>query len=350
MMTKVTKCILLDDHRLELYWDGGVQGSDDVENVFVSVGGNERHLHVWKEPEEWDKGCVYEKEKRRTTLYVEECLYPYETDQLSLSFSGRVTGEDGGPVEKSVRCVPEYHPFYQKYTKSKCGIVIKSSADVSDEAHAIAAAAVDHMLSHLPEIAAVMRHFHAEVAIYGLDETAFDIPEHRIGYRILLRPAEGFGGVTNQPVTSVSERNLLRIVEGPHETHYPNECIMAHEFGHAIHLIGINYCSDQTKAKEFLHTYENARRLGRWPKTYAISNYAEYFATLTAIWFNAMSESPDGTWDGVRGPINKRDELKEYDPEAYAFFESIYPQENFSGRWAETPRFFNLDGSRMRHI
>ena len=148
------------------------------------------------------------------------------------------------------------------------------------------------------------------------------------------------------PVTSISERNLLRITEGPHATRYLNEFIMAHEFGHAVHLIGLNYLPDRTKANELLSAYENARRLGRWPNTYLIGNYEEYFATLTTVWFNVMAESADGTWDGVRGPVNKRDELKEYDPEAYAFFESIYPREGFAGRWSETPRLFYPDGSR----
>lgn len=345
-MTEVTKCVLLDNHRLELYWSGDVRGSDDAENVAVSVGGVPRRLHVWKEPEEWDRGCVYETEKRRTTLYVEECLYPYDAEKISVSFSGRVTDADGASVQKVMRCVPQYVPYYEKYTESSCGIVIKSSAKVSDEAHAVAAATADHMLSRLPEAAQVMRHFHAEVAVYALGEDAYDIPEHRVGYKVLHRPVEGFGGVADLPVTSISERNLLRITEGPHATRYPNEFIMAHEFGHAVHLIGLNYLPDRTKANELLSAYENARRLGRWPNTYLIGNYEEYFATLTTVWFNVMAESADGTWDGVRGPVNKRDELKEYDPEAYAFFERIYPREGFAGRWSETPRLFYPDGSR----
>jgi len=347
-MIQVTKCILLDNHRIELYWDSAVKGSDDAANVFVSVAGSERHLHVWKEPEEWDRGCVYEDGKRKTTLYVEECLYPYDTEKIRISFSDGVKGADGAGVEATIHCTPQYLPFYRKYTASKCGIVIKSSGAVSDEAHRAAAAAADLMLSRMPEAAAIMRHFHAEIAIYALSEDVYDIPEHRFGYRVLHRPVEGFGGVSDLPVTSISERNLMRMLEGPHATRYPNEFIMAHEFGHAVHLIGINYCRDQTKAQELLRAYENACRLGRWPKTYAIGNYEEYFATLTTIWFDVMAESSDGTWDGVRGPVNKRDELQKYDPEAYAFFRSIYPEEYFAGQWAETPRFFNPDGSKRK--
>ena len=345
-MARVTQCILLDNHRIELYWDGDVTGSDDAGNGSVSVAGKAKHLHVWRDPEEWDKGCVYEDGKRRTTLYVEEFLYPYEAEKIHISFSDGVKARDGGEVERSVDCAAQYRPFYRKYTASKCGIVIKSSGAVSDEAHRVAAETADLMLGKMPEVAAVMRRFHAEVAIYALNEDVYDIPEHRFGYRILHRPVEGFGGVSDLPVTSIAERNLLRVLDGPHATRYRNEFIMAHEFGHAVHLIGINYLADQTKAKELLRAYENACRLGRWPKTYAIGNYEEYFATLTTIWFDVMAESNDGTWDGVRGPINKRDELKEFDPEAYEFFRSIYPEEHFGGKWAETPRFFHPDGSK----
>lgn len=345
-MTSVKECILLDNHRLELYWDGDVHGSDIAENVSIAIRGKQKRLHTWDEPEEWDKGCLYEAEKRKTTLYITECIYPSDVDAITVSFSDGVTGQDGRPVKKDMACAPVYSPYYEKYTTSLCGIVIKSKAGIADETHKYAAAAADHMLSRIPDVADVMRRFHAEVAIYGLDEDAYAIPEHRIGYKVLRRHVEGFGGITDLPVTSISQSNLLRILEGPHMTRYPNEFIFAHEFGHAIHLIGISYLNDQRRAKKFLQIYENACRLGRWPKTYAINNYEEYFATLTTIWFNVMAESADGSWDGVRGPVNKRKELKEYDPEAYEFFASIYPEEDFSGAWAKTPNFFDPDGTR----
>lgn len=100
-MTKVTQCVLLGSHRPELYWNGDVCGSDAAENVLVSVTGQVRHHHTWEEPEEWDRGCVYEAKKQKITLFSEECLYPYDTDKISVSFSDGVIGADDGPVEKS---------------------------------------------------------------------------------------------------------------------------------------------------------------------------------------------------------------------------------------------------------
>ena len=51
-----------------------------------------------------------------------------------------------------------------------------------------------------------------------------------------------------------------------------------------------------------------ARTLAR--NSYAISNSDEYFATLSAIWFNVMNEcAKDDGWDGTRGPINTRRRL-----------------------------------------
>lgn len=345
-MTEVLQCILLDNHRLELYWNNEISGAENVDNYKVTNGNKAFHLHVWKEPEEWDKGCLYEKERKRTTLYLEECIYPYHLCDLTITFSEEIKDLFDHPVKRNLECRKEYKPFYEKYTISQNGIVIKSSRNVSDEAHAIASKAADHMLEKIPDVAAVMRRFHAEIAIYGLDEYVYDIPEHRYGYNVLHRPVEGFGGVSDLPVTSVSECNLLRCTEGKHATRYINEFIMAHEFGHAVHLIGINYCRDQKLAEKLLTCYKNACDAGRWPKTYAIGNYEEYFATLTSMWFGVMAESADGTWDGVRGPVNTRKEMQIYDPEAYDFFAEIYPEEGFGGKWEHTPNLFNIDGTR----
>ncbi len=87
------------------------------------------------------------------------------------------------------------------------------------------------------------------------------------------------------------------------------------------------------------------KNAGKWPNTYAISNYEEYFATLTTIWFNVMEEGKDGQWDGIRGPVNTREELMRYDREAYEFFKEFYPDKGFPIPWNETKNLYDIDGN-----
>lgn len=75
----------------------------------------------------------------------------------------------------------------------------------------------------------------ARVAIYGPHEDVYDIPEHHGSARIMDRPVKGYGGMIGDPVTSISAANIERITVGMHQTRYPNESILAHEFGRAIH-------------------------------------------------------------------------------------------------------------------
>ncbi len=51
----------------------------------------------------------------------------------------------------------------------------------------------------------------------------------------------GYVGVIEDPITSISPANIERIAEGVRQTRYPNESILAHEFGHAIHLLADIY-------------------------------------------------------------------------------------------------------------
>ena len=49
--------------------------------------------------------------------------------------------------------------------------------------------------------------------------------------------------------------------------------------------------------------------------------------------------------DGVRGPVNTRAELKEYDPRAYAFFAKIYSHEYLPEPWNEYQDLYDIHGN-----
>ena len=221
---------------------------------------------------------------------------------------------------------------------------------MSDRAHEAAAQMIDILLEKLPETADRMRELHAELAIYALDEDAYDIPEHRAGCLYMNRPVEGYGGIDENPVTSISEANILRVLEGTYQTRYKQELILAHEFAHAIHLIGIKNLADQTLYCRSIEVYEAAKAAGKWPGSYAISNFEEYFATLTTIWFNVMEEGKDGAWDGVRGPVNTREELKRYDTGAYEYFSQLYTTRQLPYPWDTVRNEYDIDGTKYQEV
>ncbi|WP_018750642.1 hypothetical protein [Paenibacillus sanguinis] len=331
----------IDFHRIEIMWRSDVEGAGNPRSYLVELDGKVLPVYLNEDKEAWDSWCVYEQSKRRTTLYLQKPIELGDLGKVKLSVIGSIRDKPHNQLIKLEGYpIKSLESFYTRFTRSSSGILIKSSDNVDFEIHQRACTIIEIMLGKRPEITRKLVEHGAALAIYGLQENAYDVPEHRGGADFLHYEVEGFGGMTDIPVTSVSEKNIMRYTEGPYQTKYKHESILAHEFGHAIHLIGINNLEDQTLAGELVNAYKHAVDHRLWPNTYAISNYEEYFATLTAVWFNVMAESKDGSWDGVRGPVNTRDELKSYDPVGYAFFASIYPECTFPEPWSSTPNQF----------
>lgn len=345
---EIRKARMIDTRRLEVFWSQAVVNSQYSENIGVYHKGRRIATYERSNDEEWDRGTVYEEGKRKTTYFMNEeidCTHMVEYS-IQVLKNIRSTDVPGIPADPQRSYTITYEPYYTKFTTCACGVVIKSNSRVSEEAHAMAKTIVDFMLLKLPEASAILKGAGAELAIYAKDEDAYEIPEHRAGCLFLHRPVEGFGGTMEIPTTSISEVNVLHILEGEHITRYTHECILVHEFAHAVHLIGINYMKDTSLADECRAIYAAAKEEGLWPHTYAISNYEEYFATLSTVWFNVMEEGKDGTWDGTRGPVNTRAELKEYDQRAYAFFEKIYSSQYLPAPWDTYEDAYDIHGNR----
>lgn len=251
---------------------------------------------------------------------------------LTLEIDGDAIVDADGNAAKSALYtgVPE-QSFYPERIVTSSGVVVKASASVKPESLANAAAQVEAQLAVTGTgVGARMAEAGCSLAVYGARENTYFVPEHRGGYSPTMYDVEGYGGnFYNNCVSSISERNVLRVRDASNEfenTNYPNENILIHEFGHAVRSVGVDGLADTALSDEFFAAYENAYLSGLWPNTYAISNSDEFFATLSAIWFNVMAEKPDWN-DGVRSPINTRAELQEYDPQSYAFFAKIYPSD-----------------------
>lgn len=319
----IAKAILVDDRHIELYWDRQVLHADTPAAFEVRVDDCVVALHLWTPDEEWQVGTLYQKERMLTTLGLEEKLDFENTSKITVTPSTHIF-DFYGNTYSGVRVVVEREPHYVQFYTSKVGLPVKAASDVHASSLKKAAAIVDIMLEKIPFVAKILVDEGFELVVYGLKKDAYDVLEHRMGYVLATRHVEGFGGCKENPTTSISESNLIRLRSGRYATSYPNEMILVHEFGHAIHLVGINNLEDQTLAKMVVDAYESAKEAGLWHDTYAISNYEEYFATLSTIWFNVMQEGIDGKWDGIRGPVNTRNELKEYDPQGYSMMEVIY--------------------------
>ena len=261
------------------------------------------------------------------TVHLNEPLEEGEnSEKLTLSYNG---------IEYEV----PYEAYYRYETTAKCGVKVKGGRTLllPEKTLARAAEMVDVLLSESQYLADKMIESGCFLAVYGPDEHAYYIPEHRGTYDPDMRYVEGFGGTT----CSITECNVWHWLEStadkPREdyfTAYWDENILAHEFSHGIKISGMDILADQSLANEYQMLYRHAKAAGLWPNSYAISNSDEFFATMTTIWFNVMNESGrDDFWDGVRGPINTRDELYNYDIYTYRFFSKIYPFTDLGENW-----------------
>ncbi|MCL1975273.1 MAG: hypothetical protein FWG61_03820, partial [Firmicutes bacterium] len=131
--------------------------------------------------------------------------------------------------------------------------------------------------------------------------------------------AEGLG----YHVCSTMEYSLLRDYQ---YTRYDHESIMHHEGAHSVEYPGMFYYTDLNfEAHEIWDNFGyNTWSGNRAYSTYASSNMAEWFATLSTYWFDTMRESVDGTITGVWTPISSREELYTFDRKGYEFMKKIY--------------------------
>ena len=336
--------ILIDDRRIEIYWGEQMRRADNENDYLVKYKGEVQELVHWTSDMTWDYGTVYQKESMRTTLSLVHPVDPECAGEVTVQVVGKLTDVKDRPADNEKVYQTVYQPYYVVRKKGTSGIVVKAGEKTTPAVVDKALAIIDMMLEKIPEVAEELVRRGAEVSVFGLLENAYDVPEHRMGYLLATRHVAGYGGEMTNPASSISEANVIRLRTGRYATSYPNEMILVHEFGHAIHLVGMNGLKDQTLADMIRKAYQHASDNGLWPDTYAISNYEEYFATLSTVWFNVMQEGVDGRWDGIRGPVNTREELKTYDPEGYELMKHIYPEKTLPEPWHYNVNIYDIDG------
>lgn len=216
--------------------------------------------------------------------------------------------------------------FYTKYADAS-GIPIVGSDKVPDEAFFAVQKVINKMVSFRPDILEKLIENKMRIGIMATTEVTSDLPEYRNINKAFpdynWDNDRGTGATLDIPVSTCAEENVL--CYGAEKDAYFYEDILIHEFAHGFHALGI-VAVDPDFDSELERVFKVALANGRWKKTYAASNSAEYFAEGVQDWFNLNAEAIPT--DGIHCEINTREELKNYDPALYAILRRFFAEIN----------------------
>jgi hypothetical protein len=210
-----------------------------------------------------------------------------------------------GPAPEEIRQEWAVDPFYQKYADAN-GLPVLGSGEPSDESITLACQLVVEMVSLRDDVRLALIDNQVFFAMLGTNELTNEIPEYSYMPDSINQRARGLGGNPGL----CSEEGILC---GPTDR-WRGESICVHEFAHTISIYGL-YDADPTFEDRLEEAYQNARDAGLFANTYAMENAQEYWGEGVQDWYytNLESDPPNG----VHGPIDKREELLEYDPDLY---------------------------------
>ncbi len=216
--------------------------------------------------------------------------------------------------------------FYTQHIEAH-GFPIVASAKVNPYALKEAAFLVDMMLAKRPEVREAMIKSGARMCILAHNEYTTDLPEfaRMIEGKVDEFPnmtskdywdarARGLGGSETDPFCTVAEENVLGYTGDPYE----KECILIHEFAHAIHLRGMLNV-EPTFDTRLKATYDAAMKVGLWKGKYASVNHHEYFAEGVQSWFDNNRVN-----DHDHNHVHLRKQLIEYDPGLAAMCREVF--------------------------
>lgn len=206
-------------------------------------------------------------------------------------------------------------PFYRKLVKVG-DLPVVASEKVSDFALFEAAYLIREMLRDRPEVLAAMAKNGVRFSIMSPTERTTDVPEHSdlLPARYWDRRARGLGATRVRPSVSCGEENLLGYRGDP----YAIENILIHEFGHAIHDMGLTTV-DPTFNPRLVQAYESAMKKGLWKGKYAATNHHEYWAEGVQSWFDTNRHD-----DHDHNHVDTREELEEYDPDLARLVKEVF--------------------------
>jgi len=233
-----------------------------------------------------------------------------------------------GPVPKAVRKNFKLDDYYAKHA-DVTGLPVVASKNVDDSAVRVAAEIVAKMLSERPDVVKALVNARVRVAIIGKDEQTTDLPEYarlRNKADYWNKRARGFGATPTALASSVGEGNVL----GLKSDRYRGESILVHEFAHTLHTMGLNKVDPKFEPR-LKETFAKANKKQLWARTYAATDYLEYWAEGVQSYFDANMpvEKPNGVHNGIA----TRDALKEYDGDLFELIDTALK----SPKWKWTP-------------
>ena len=228
-----------------------------------------------------------------------------------------------GPVPEALRKEWDIDPYYTQFADAN-GIPILTSSHPPDNAIDLACKLVLEMVSERDDVRKALIENKVHFTVIGEDEKTNDVPEYAYMPDSINERARGLGG---NPGMCAEESILCGSSD-----RWRGESICVHEFAHTISIYGM-YDADPTFEDRLKKAYQAAKQAGRFADTYAMENEQEYWGEIVQDWYytNLESDPPNG----VHGPIDTREELKAYDPAAYALVDELL-SENVS--WADCYR------------
>ena len=175
---------------------------------------------------------------------------------------------------------PPEREFYAKYLNCD-GIGIRSSAAVDDKALRAMCGKVMVMPRHMPIEREVPRRRNAEVHIYGRAERMIDLPEFSHGADFEYLKGKGRGGYAHGGIGACPEESARDLPPEGRMT----IGICVHEFAHVINFEGFS----PVRWKLLESRYKASLAAGFWAGDYAGSNIREYWAEISARYFDDRS-------------------------------------------------------------
>ena len=220
------------------------------------------------------------------------------------------------PIPADLRASRTIHGWYQKYA-SVDGVLIMSSGKPPDRTVEMACQIVTALTSKHPAARAALVRNKSSFAMIAASEKTTDPPEYRSLPDYYNTRARGLGG----QLGLCAEESIL-CDRG--KDRWFGESICVHEYVHTISLYGF-YSAVPGFHARLTAAYRNSRQRGLWASTYAAENEQEYWAEGVQSWYYTNLESARP--NGVHGPINTREELRDYDRTLYDLIADTLPAE-----------------------
>jgi hypothetical protein len=202
-------------------------------------------------------------------------------------------------------------PFYTQVVWSD-GIKIQAPANVARESLTNAQVWVRRMLANCPRVKQELVEANATVIIFGRQQELTDLPENQGLARLFLEP--GIRGMSRSNLAFVAEENLLYLEDDKHN----GEGVLVHELAHVIeHIVLTGKLHDRLEL-----AFAKAKFDDRWEGRYASSNFHEYFAELSQMYFGVAHTRKTG---GINGDLAlRRHDLDGYEMVNTVFSDSVF--------------------------